>query len=51
MARNKTLGKKLRLGKAGKQIRNMPAWIVVKTGGRVRSSPHQRRWRSGRIKA
>jgi large subunit ribosomal protein L39e len=51
MARNKQLGKKLRLGRANKQNRSIPAWIIVKTRGRVRTHPKRRRWRNQSIKA
>jgi len=50
MARNKPLGKKLRLGHALKQNKSVPTWVLVKTGGRVRSHPKKRFWRSTRIK-
>ncbi|MHA1785805.1 MAG: 50S ribosomal protein L39e [Candidatus Helarchaeota archaeon] len=50
MARNKTLGKKIRLIKAGKQNQSVPAWIVVKTKGKVRTHPKKRRWRNQKIK-
>ncbi|NVM54943.1 MAG: 50S ribosomal protein L39e [Candidatus Helarchaeota archaeon] len=50
MARVKPLGKKLRLGKANKQNRSIPAWIIVKTRGRVRTHPKRRKWRNQRIK-
>ena len=51
MARYKQLGKKLRLGKANKQNRSIPAWIIVKTRGKVRTHPKRRRWRNQSIKA
>jgi large subunit ribosomal protein L39e len=51
MARNKQLGKKLRLGRANKQNRSIPAWIIVKTRGRVRTHPKRRKWRNQSIKA
>ncbi|MHA1278736.1 MAG: 50S ribosomal protein L39e [Candidatus Helarchaeota archaeon] len=50
MARNKSLGKKLRLGRANKQNRSIPAWIIVKTQGRVRTHPKRRKWRNQKIK-
>ncbi len=50
MARFKTLGKKLRLGRANKQNRSIPAWIIVKTRGRVRTHPKRRKWRNQKIK-
>jgi large subunit ribosomal protein L39e len=51
MARNKQLGKKLRLGRANQQNRSIPAWIIVKTRGRVRTHPKRRKWRNQSIKA
>ncbi len=52
MARNKTLPKKLRLGKAKKKSGNVPTWVVQKTKGKVRWTPNSRRhWRSQRIKS
>ncbi|MHA1338916.1 MAG: 50S ribosomal protein L39e [Promethearchaeota archaeon] len=48
----RTLGKKIRLAKRGRQNRNIPTWIVLKTNRRVRYSPHSRRhWRSNKLKA
>lgn len=51
MARNKPLAKKLRLGKAGKEIKPVPTWVMVKTRGRVRVSTKRRHWRRKKIKA
>jgi large subunit ribosomal protein L39e len=52
MARNKHLAYKLRLAKAGKQRKSVPAWIMAKTKGQVRWSPKNRRnWRTGKLKA
>ncbi|NIU83862.1 MAG: 50S ribosomal protein L39e [Candidatus Thorarchaeota archaeon] len=52
MARNKPLAYKLRLIKAGKQNRAVPAWIIAKTRGRVRWSPKSRRnWRRSKLNA
>ncbi|MBD3230698.1 MAG: 50S ribosomal protein L39e [Promethearchaeota archaeon] len=50
MARNKPLGKKIRLGKARRQNRSIPAWIIVKTQGKVKTHPKRRRWRNQNIK-
>ncbi|MFP3951214.1 MAG: 50S ribosomal protein L39e [Candidatus Bathyarchaeia archaeon] len=51
MARNKPLAYKLRLIKVGKQRKSVPAWIVAKTHGKVRSSPKNRRnWREKKLK-
>ncbi|MGD2200069.1 MAG: 50S ribosomal protein L39e [Candidatus Bathyarchaeota archaeon] len=51
MARNKNLAFKLRLNKAGKQNKSVPAWIIAKTQGEVRWSPKSRRhWRRSKLK-
>jgi large subunit ribosomal protein L39e len=51
MARNKALAYKLRLNKAGRQKKSVPAWIIAKTGGKVRWSPKSRRnWRNRKLK-
>ncbi|MHA1377516.1 MAG: 50S ribosomal protein L39e [Candidatus Helarchaeota archaeon] len=52
MARNKSLGKKLRLIKAEKEKKPVPSWIIVKTRGKVRTHPKRyRKWRGQKIKA
>ena len=50
MARVKILPKKLRLAKAYKQARPVPAWVIGKTRGGVRRTPKQRHWRRTKIK-
>ncbi len=53
MARNKPLGKKKRLIRAGKLAEAVPIWVYAKTriGGRVfRFHAKRRHWRRGRIK-
>jgi len=50
MARNKPLGKKLRLAKAGKEKGPVPTWVMVKTKGEVRTTPKRRHWRRNKIK-
>jgi ribosomal protein L39E len=51
MARNKPLAYKLRLVKAGKSNRSVPAWIIAKTKGGVRWSPKSvRAWRTRKLK-
>ncbi|HDM22876.1 MAG: 50S ribosomal protein L39e [Methanomicrobia archaeon] len=50
MARNKPLGKKLRLGKALKQNRRLPVWVWVKTRLQVRTHPKRRNWRRTNLK-
>ncbi len=50
MARNKPLARKLRLAKAFKQNRALPAWVIIKTMRRVRFNPVRRHWRSSKLK-
>jgi large subunit ribosomal protein L39e len=50
MARNKPLARKLRLARAHKSNRALPAWVIVKTRGRVRFSPVRRHWRVSKLK-
>ena len=50
MAKSKALSKKLRLAKAGKQAKPVPAWVIAKTRGGVRRTPKQRHWRRTKIK-
>lgn len=52
MARNKNLAYKLRLIKAGKSRKSVPAWIIAKTKGNVRWSPKNRgNWRNRKLRA
>ncbi len=51
MARNKPLGKKLRLAAALKSNRLPPPWVIVKTKRRVTYSPAKRHWRRVKLKA
>lgn len=51
MARNKPLGKKLRLAHELKSNSSVPTWVVMRTGGKVRRTPAQRHWRATKIKA
>ncbi|MFX1474007.1 MAG: 50S ribosomal protein L39e [Promethearchaeota archaeon] len=50
MARNKPLGKKLRLARELKSNVSVPTWIMVKTGGKVRTHPKRRQWRRSKLK-
>lgn len=50
MARNKPHAKKLRLLKALKQNRRVPAWIMMKTDRRFTRHPKQRSWRITKLK-
>ncbi len=51
MARHKPTAKKRRLIKAEKETRAVPAWVMAKTMGKVRSNPRRRHWRRTRIRA
>ncbi|MDI6708512.1 MAG: 50S ribosomal protein L39e [Candidatus Thermoplasmatota archaeon] len=50
MARNKPVAKKLRLLKAEKQNRRVPAWVMMKTARRFTRHPKQRSWRRTSLK-
>lgn len=51
MARNKDLPSKLRRAKKLKESRAIPNWVILRTKGKVRSSPYTRRgWRNTRLK-
>ena len=51
VARNKPTAKKRRLGKAGKQKKAVPTWVIARTAGKFRSTPKRRQWRMRKIKA
>ena len=51
MARVKPTAKKRRLAKAGKQKAAVPAWVVAKTVGKIRTHPKKRHRRSRKLKA
>jgi large subunit ribosomal protein L39e len=50
MASKKPLGKKLRLLRAEKSNRRVPAWIMIRTSRRFTSHPHRRSWRKNHLK-
>jgi len=50
LARNKPTARKRRLARAMKENRAVPAWVVARTSGRVRTNPSRRNWRRGRLK-
>ncbi|MHA1169244.1 MAG: 50S ribosomal protein L39e [Candidatus Hodarchaeales archaeon] len=50
MARNKPLGKKLRMGSQIKTNSTVPTWVIMKTNRKVRTHPKRRRWRQSRLK-
>lgn len=49
MARHKPLAKKLRLLKALKSNRRVPAWVVIRTNRRFLRHPKIRSWRRGKL--
>jgi large subunit ribosomal protein L39e len=51
MTRNKPTAKKRRIAKAGKQKRAVPTWVIAKTGGKFRTHPKKRQWRSRKLRA
>jgi large subunit ribosomal protein L39e len=51
MARNKALGRKLRLAAALSSNRDPPAWVRIKTKNKVTRSPARRYWRRAKLKA
>ena len=52
MARVKPPAKKRRLAKATREKSAVPTWVMVKSGGKVRTNPKRRRnWRTGKVKA
>jgi len=51
VARNKPTAKKRRLVKAGKQRRAVPTWVIARTGGKFRTHPKRRSWRTRKIRA
>jgi large subunit ribosomal protein L39e len=51
MARYKPTAKKRRLIKAGIESKPVPAWVIAKTKGKVRTTPKRRHWRHTKIKA
>ncbi|WFO75840.1 50S ribosomal protein L39e [Desulfurococcaceae archaeon MEX13E-LK6-19] len=51
MARNKPLGKKLRLAAAYNSNKPIPIWVTVKTRLKVRRGFRLRHWRRTKLKA
>jgi len=49
MARNKPLGRKLRLLAAGSSNRRVPAWVMQRTKRRFTRHPKKRSWRRGHL--
>ncbi|MEM1873444.1 MAG: 50S ribosomal protein L39e [Acidilobaceae archaeon] len=50
MARNKPLGRKLRLASALDSNRALPIWVVAKTRRKVTWRPAARNWRRSKLK-
>ncbi len=50
MANNKPTARKRRLARALKGNRAVPAWVVARTSGRIRTNPKRRNWRRDRLK-
>ena len=46
----KTKGKKLRLCKANKQNRRVPAWVIIRTNRKVVTHPKRRHWRVTKLR-
>ncbi|MHC1579747.1 MAG: 50S ribosomal protein L39e [Candidatus Alkanophagales archaeon] len=46
----KVLGRKLKLAKALKQNRRVPAWVIIRTNRRVVTHPKRRHWRRTKLK-
>ena len=51
MTRNKPTAKKRRLAKAGKMKKAVPTWVMARSGGKFRSTPKRRQWRTRKIRA
>ena len=51
MAKNKPLGKKLRLAAAYKENRAVPLWVIVKSHWKFTFNPKRRHWRRVKLKA
>ena len=49
MARNKALGRKLRLARAYKTNSAIPVWVVIKTIRKVPYRPKLRHWRRTKL--
>ncbi len=51
VAKNKPYAKKLRLLKAVKSNRRVPAWVIQRTKRRFTRHPKKRSWRRNKLKA
>ncbi len=50
MSTHKPLGKKIRLLKATKSNRRVPAWVMIRTSRRFIRHPKTRNWRRNKLK-
>ncbi|MDH4123543.1 MAG: 50S ribosomal protein L39e [Thermoplasmata archaeon] len=50
MARNKPFARKLRLTRATKSNRRVPAWVMIRTNRNFLRHPKRRHWRRNRLK-
>jgi large subunit ribosomal protein L39e len=50
MSGRKSLGKKLRLNKATKSNRRVPAWVMIRTSRRFTRHPKTHSWRRSKLK-
>jgi len=50
MARNKPLGKKLRLMKVTKRNRRVPAWVMQRTARKFMRHPKRHQWRRSNLR-
>jgi large subunit ribosomal protein L39e len=50
MSSHKPLGKKLRLAKATKRNRRVPAWIMMRTNRNFQRHPKRHMWRRSKLK-
>jgi len=46
----KTLGRKKRLAKSGRQNSRVPSWVIMRTERRVMTHPKRRNWRRSSLK-
>lgn len=50
MTRNKPSAMKIRLMRAEKSNRRVPAWVMLRTNRTVLRHPKRRSWRTGKLK-
>ena len=50
MATNKPAAMKIRLRRAGKSNRRVPAWVMMRTNRNVLRHPKRRNWRHSNLK-